>query len=108
MEQMVLTSDLSFSAQSIYSNLNKIINKVYKLLPLREQGQDWEKPLQTIIVELKGMKQLIFNEDELFLSILCKMEGLFSLTKKQDMSLYRRTIFECLGLLNNLNKNVCT
>lgn len=105
---MVLTSDLSFSAQSIYSNLNKIINKVYKLLPLREQGQDWEKPLQTIIVELKGMKQLIFNEDELFLSILCKMEGLFSLTKKQDMSLYRRTIFECLGLLNNLNKNVCT
>lgn len=105
---MVLTSDLSFSAQSIYSNLNKIINKVYKLLPLREQGQDWEKPLQTIIVELKGMKQLIFNEDELFLSILCKMEGLFSLTEKQDMSLYRRTIFECLGLLNNLNKNVCT
>lgn len=105
---MDLTSDVSFSTQSICSNLNKIINKVYKLLPLREEGQDWEKPLQTIIIQLKGMKQLIFNEDELFLSILCKMEGLFSLTKDQDMFLYRRTIFECLGLLNNLNKNVCT
>ena len=104
---MVLTSDVSFSAQSLSSNLNKIINKVYKLLPLREEGQDWEKPLETIIIELRGMKRLFFNEDELFLSILCKMEGLFSLTKEQNMSLYRRTIFECLGLLNDLNKNVC-
>jgi len=53
------------------------------------------------------MKRLIVNQDSLFFTILCKMEGLFDLTDDiKDMSLYRRTIFECLSLLNSLNKNV--
>lgn len=54
------------------------------------------------------MKRLMIHyQDNLFLTIICKMEGLFNLTDDiKDMSLYRRTIFECLSLLNNLNKNV--
>jgi hypothetical protein len=53
------------------------------------------------------MKRLITGQDDLFFLILCKMEGLFSLNKEEDMSTYRRIIFECLGLLNTLSKNVC-
>jgi hypothetical protein len=53
------------------------------------------------------MKRLIPNQDDLFFTLLCKMEGLFDLTDdEKDMILYRRIIFECLSLLNSLNTNV--
>lgn len=52
------------------------------------------------------MKRLVNDQDDLFFLILCKMEGLFSLTTENDMSTYRRIIFECLSLLNTLNGNV--
>ena len=90
----------------IKKRIYKLINQIYKLLPMRQQGRDWQKPLQTLIEELSGMKRLINNQDDLFFLILCKMEGLFSLTTENDMSTYRRIIFECLSLLNTLNGNV--
>lgn len=107
MEQMALTSGVIINKESIDFNLKRIINQVYKLLPMREEGRDWEKPLQTLIEQLSGMKRLIDGQDDLFFLILCKMEGLFSLNKNEDMTIYRRIIFECLGLLNTLEQNVC-
>ena len=107
MEQMALTSGVIINKESIDFNLKRIINQVYKLLPMREEGRDWEKPLQTLIEQLSGMKRLIDGQDDLFFLILCKMEGLFSLNRNEDMTIYRRIIFECLGLLNTLEQNVC-
>lgn len=107
MEQMALTSGVMINKESIDFNLKRIINQVYKLLPMREEGRDWKKPLQTLIEQLSGMKRLIDGQDDLFFLILCKMEGLFSLNKNEDMTIYRRIIFECLGLLNTLEQNVC-
>ena len=52
MEQVVLTLGVSISKSTIDNNLKRIINQVYKLLPLREEGKDWEKPLDTLIEEL--------------------------------------------------------
>lgn len=106
MEKIILTSGVPIDINSIHFNIKRIINQIYKLLPMREEGRNWEKPLQTLIEELCGMKRLISGQDDLFFCILCKMEGLFSLNQQDDMSLYRRTIFECLGLLNSLNQNV--
>lgn len=105
---MKMKYDLEMDNKSIDNFFKRIINQLYKLLPMREQGKDWEKPLETLIEQLCGMKRLMIHyQDNLFLTIICKMEGLFNLTDDiKDMSLYRRTIFECLSLLNNLNKNV--
>ena len=73
---------------------------------MREEGREWQKPLQTLIEQLSGMKRLIVGQDNLFFLILCKMEGLFSLSRQEDLGIYRRIIFECLALLNELDKNV--
>jgi len=54
------------------------------------------------------MKRLIIGQDDLFFVVLCKLEGLFSLKDEEDMFTYRRIIFECLGILNNLDRNVCS
>ena len=103
---MELKYNLIIDKQIVNARIKKLINQTYKLLPMREEGRDWEKPLQTIIEQLAGMKRLFINQDDLFFLILCKMEGLFSLNKREDVSTYRRIIFEILGLLNNLNKDV--
>lgn len=106
MAQLFLKYGVSIDKESFSVNIKRIINQLYKILPMREEGKDWQKPLETLIEELCGMKRLMYNQDSLFFTIICKMEGLFDLTDDEiDMPLYRRTIFECLSLLNSLNYN---
>ena len=103
---MIIKYNIDISESAIQSNFKRIINQTYKLLPMREEGSDWQKPLETLMEELKGMSKLLIGQQEIFFSLLCKLEGLFTLTQEEDFLQYRRTIFECLGLLNLLNKNV--
>ena len=102
---MVIKYNLDIPIEDVQLNLKKIINQTYKLLPVREEGNDWIKPLETIMEELCGMERL-FDRYKLFFPIICKMEGLFTLTQDSDFNLYRRTIFECLSLLNMVKEDV--
>lgn len=102
---MILKYYADIDNSAIVNNLKRITNQIYKLLPNREEGSDWEKPLSTLIEELAGMDRLLIDQHEDLFSLLCKLEGLFTLTEENDFFLYRRTIFECLGLMNNLIKS---
>ena len=73
-------------------------NKIYKLLPLREESLEWGKYLTTILVELNGLDELLCNRIYL-ISLLAKLEGLYKL---EDFMIYRRTIFECLNIIDEL------
>ena len=70
-------------------------NKVYKLLPLKEENLDWDKYLNSILIEVSGFSSL-FEDRVRLISLMSKLEGLNSL---EDFMLYRRTVFECLNLL---------
>lgn len=107
MGKVALTIGILVQQDTVENAFKRIINQVYKLLPLREEGKDWEKPLRTVIEQLAGMNRLIGNQDQLYFLILCKMEGLFSLSNDSDMQEYRRIILELLNLLNMLKNNVC-
>lgn len=99
---MILKYGAEIDKSAIDKNLNRITNQIYKLLPSREEKTDWQKPLTTIIEELAGMDRLLFDQHEILFPLLCKLEGLFLLSEDKDFFLYRRTIFECLGLINNI------
>jgi len=101
-----LKYDIQILPEAIEENLKRIINQVYKLLPMREEGSNWEKPLETLLEELKGMDRLLLDQHKVFFSLLCKLEGLFELTENEDFDRYRGTIFECLSLLNTIKENV--
>jgi len=98
---------LTINREAIQNNLNRITNQIYKLLPNREEGLDWEKPLETLIIELTGMGSLLPDQTELF-SLLCKLEALKMLTEEDDFASYRKTIFECLSLMDRIKINVGT
>ena len=93
-----------FNSTAIQKNLMRLINQIYKLLPQREEEKDWKTPLSTIIEELLGMIDLL-NQEKLF-SLLCKLQGLNHLEQEEDFPLYRRIIFECLTLLNEIKGEI--
>lgn len=97
---MVLKYDIDIQETAIVENLKKLTNQIYKLLPGREENLDWQTPLTTIMEELGGMDALLFDHHDVLFPLLCKLEGLFALTEENDFFLYRRTIFECLSLVN--------
>lgn len=105
---MILKYNIDINDDVISYRLQNLINQIYKLLPSREEELEWEKPLETILEELTGMYRLMNGGySEIFFPLLNKLEGLYSLTGKEDFACYRRTIFECLGLMNTLQKEIC-
>ena len=76
------------------------------MLPSREEGLDWEKPLSTIVEEFAGMSMLLIEHHKTLFSLLCKLEGLFTLIEESDFMSFRKTIFECLNLVGELKENV--
>ena len=105
---MILKYNIDIEEKTIHNRLQNLINQIYKLLPSREEGADWEKPLQTVLEELAGMQRLMnCGYSEIFFPLLNKLEGLYSLVEDDDFLCYRRTIFECLGLMNDLQRLIC-
>lgn len=97
-----LESSILIEEKAVCRNLKKLTNQIYKLLPEREEGEDWQLPLDTIIEEFAGMSLLLVDHHDILFPLLCKLKGLKTLDNQEDFSLFRRTIFECLNLINVL------
>ena len=100
---MTFKYDLEFDKEAIINNIDRITNQIFKLLPSREEGEDWVTPLQNLILEITGMKALWIDQTRLF-SLLCRLEALLSLTEEEDFLAFRKLIFECLRTLNEMKK----
>ena len=81
---MIIETGADIRKEAIAANLKRIVNQTYKLLPNREENVDWQTPLTTIIEELSGMDRLLINYHNDLFAALCKLEGLFKLTKEED------------------------
>lgn len=101
---MLLKYDMDIDKEAIKISLGRLTNQIYKLLPLREEGGDWIKPLETIMEELSGMDRLFLDQQPNLYKLSCKLEGLFTLTEKDDFMAYRGIIFECLGIIGDLQR----
>lgn len=86
------------SNEIILADKKRLINQLWKVLPMNENGEDWKKQLQTVIDEMVGLNK-IFKEELNFLILLSKLEALFEIDDFQD---FRKTIFESISLLGDL------
>lgn len=99
---MKIKYDSEIDTGAILVNLKRLTNQIYKLLPNREEGIEWQTPLSTIVEEFAGMDRLLIDQHEILFQLLCKLEGLLTLQEDTDFFEYRRTIFECLSLVSIL------
>ena len=102
---MVLKYGIEISNEAVIKNIDRLTNLIFKLLPSREEDNEWIIPLQNLIVEVAGMKNLL-NDETILFTLLCKLESLLTLTGEDDFYLFRKVIFECLSLLNSLKTKI--
>lgn len=67
---------------------------------MREHEEDWNKQLETVIIEIAGLNEIFVGQR--FLQLLSKLEGLR--TTENTFELYRKTVFECITLVQELNR----
>lgn len=87
-----------FSSELIQKDLRRLVNQIWKLLPMREKNEDWQKQLGIVLNELYGL-QLMFDDQLDFLILLSKLEGL---RKTDDFMTYRIVVFSSISLLTEL------
>ena len=58
--------DFDFSKQVIIKNITRLTNQLWKLIPMKENEEDGEKQLNTVIIEIAGLNE-IFIETPQFL-----------------------------------------
>jgi len=50
-----------FQSESIQKNIRRLTNQLWKLIPMRESGEDWLKQLDTVILEIAGLNEVFIN-----------------------------------------------
>ena len=94
---MITKYGFGFSDEELHKEIVRLTNQLWKLIPMRENGEEWDKQLETVIIDIAG-KDEIFIHNSQFLQLLSKLEGLKVVNV--EFNIYRKTIFECINLLN--------
>ena len=89
--------DINFPVETKEQDLKRLINQLWKLIPMRENEEDWINHLNTMIEEISGLVEIYKNKVE-GLILLSKLEGLTS-EVCNDFMIYRKTVFRCIDLL---------
>lgn len=89
--------DINFPLETKEQDLKRLINQLWKLIPMRENEEDWINHLNTMIEEISGLIEIYKNKVE-GLILLSKLEGLTS-EVCNDFMIYRKTVFRCIDLL---------
>lgn len=101
MEQLILENKykIKFSKEVIDKNITRLTNQLWKLIPMRENNEDWQKQLETVLLEIVGLNEL-FLSNPYFLQLIAKLEGLQ--IQETNFGFYRKTVFEIINLLQEL------
>ena len=84
--------------EDIAKNVQRLTNQLWKLIPMREHNENWQKQLETVLIEIAGLNELFTSP--IILQLLSKLEGLN--VKETNFEIYRKTIFECISLVRSI------
>lgn len=82
------------------NNINRLTNQIWKLIPMRENNENWKGHLEIILTEIIGIKDTYMIGDENILILITKLKGL--LTNDIGFDSYRNTVFKCISLLRQV------
>lgn len=67
-----------------------------------ENNEDWKRQLDTVTLEVVGLNEIFLSHPQ-FLQLLGKLEGMRKMDEI-EFDLYRKTVFEAIGLLQEINR----
>lgn len=101
---MIDNFGIDIASESVERNITRLTNQIWKLIPMKENNEAWEKQLDTVNLEIAGLG-VIFAAKPQFLTLRAKLEGIKT-QPNIEFELYRKTIFECLTLLTDVRKTL--
>lgn len=99
---MITKYDSCFDEKVVQTDLRRLVNQIWKLLPMREKEENWEKQLSSVLIELHGLSDM-FDDQLKLLILLSKLEGL---TSTEDFMTYRLTVFGAISLLTEITNSL--
>jgi len=91
--------NLNIPKDVIQSDIDRLTNQLWKLIPMREHNENWLDQLDSVIIEIVGLSKIFLYNDK-FLILLSKLEGLKNTDVK--FTIYRKTVFESISLLREM------
>lgn len=92
-----------FNSEAIIANCQRLTNQVWKLIPMRENQEDWQRQLETCLNEIIGLTDVLGIYPK-HLEAIIKLDGL--LIRESDFAFFRKTIFETISLLQEIKKKI--
>lgn len=101
---LVTKYDFNISIDSFDKNMRRLINQLWKCIPMRENNEDWHKQLETVMIEVAGLSEIFYLTPQ-FLQLWSKLEGI---SKMEDLpfNIYRKTIFESITLMQEIKNEL--
>lgn len=97
---MVITKyNFPLEEEQVKAIIKRLTNQLWKLIPMRENDEDWQKQVNSTIIEIAGLNE-IFGQVPQFLLLLSKLEGILQV--ETAFEVYRKTVFECITLLHEI------
>lgn len=96
---MITKYGFEFGNTIMEADKKRLVNQLWKLIPMRENNEDWQRQLTSVLIEISGLNE-IFVEKLSYLILLSKLEGL---NENVEFTDYRRTVFETINLLDELS-----
>ena len=90
--------NIEFCEDDIRANVHRLTNQLLKLIPMREHEENWQKQLETVLIEVVGLNELFTSP--IILQLLSKLEGLS--IRETTFDIYRKTVFECISLVRSI------
>lgn len=84
-----------FSSDAWNRNNTRLTNQIFKLLPMYENGEEWQKQQETIILELWGYNDM-FADNSSFMVLIAKLHAL---DHAEDKMIFRKLVFEAITAL---------
>ena len=101
MQEQMTKYGYTIANDAIVKNSNRLTNQLWKLIPMRENNEDWVGHLTGLVIEISGLNE-VFRNQSAYISLISKLEGL--LIKDTEFLVYRKIVFESISLLREILK----
>ncbi len=88
-----------FSPDAWNHNNVRLTNQIFKLLPMYENEEDWQRQQETIILELRGYNDM-FQNCPGFMVLVSKLHAL---SYAEDKIQFRKLVFESITELKSIS-----
>lgn len=89
-----------FDNAVVTKDLHRLTNQIWKLLPMRENNEDWQRQLNTVLIELEGLNAMFDDQLDLLI-LISRLKGLL-VSPSVDFMTYRSIVFSTISLLTQI------